>query len=52
MVTVMIDSKYQDRPGYELIFRPFITLKNGRRLYASEVGKKAFPIWVRKSDSQ
>ncbi len=35
------------RPGYRLIFRTYITLKNGKRLYAYQVGKKAFPIWVR-----
>jgi hypothetical protein len=34
------------RPGFKLIFRPFITLKNGKRLYASSIGKKAFPLWV------
>ena len=26
----------------ELVFTPYITLKNGQRLYASQVGKKAF----------
>lgn len=46
------DRKYQDRPGYTLIFRAYITLKNGRVLRASEVGKKAFPIWVKDSDSK
>lgn len=34
------------RPGYKLIFRPFITLKNGKKLFASAVGLKAFPLWV------
>ena len=28
-------------------FVTFITLKDGRRIYASEYGKKAFPIRVR-----
>lgn len=32
--------------GYVLIFRPYITLKNGKRLYASQVGKRAFPLVV------
>jgi hypothetical protein len=32
--------------GYEVRFVAFITLKNGKRLYAREVGKKAFPIVV------
>lgn len=26
----------------ELVFTSYITLKNGKRLYASQVGKKAF----------
>ena len=34
------------RPGYKLIFRPVITLKNGKKLHASAVGLKAWPIWV------
>ena len=25
-----------------MVFTPYITLKNGKRLYASQVGKKAF----------
>lgn len=33
---------------FEYIFTPFITLKDGRRLYARECGKKAFRIPVRK----
>ncbi len=35
------------RPGYKLIFRTVITLKNGKKLHASACGLKAFPIWVR-----
>ena len=35
-----------EHDGYILIFRPFITLRNGRRLYAYEVGKRAFAFWV------
>jgi len=34
---------------YVLIFRPYITLKNGRRLYASSRGLKAWPLWVRRN---
>ncbi len=30
------------------IFTAFITLKNGRRIYASQYGKKAFCIPVRR----
>jgi hypothetical protein len=37
----------KDRPGYRLIFRPFITLRNGKRLYARQCGLKVFPIWVK-----
>lgn len=33
--------------GHEVRFVAFITLKNGKRLYAHTVGKKAFPIVVR-----
>lgn len=32
--------------GYQLVFRPWITLKNGKRLYAAQVGKRAFPLVV------
>ncbi len=37
----------QVRPGYRLIFRAWITLKNGTRLYASQHGLKAFAFWVK-----
>lgn len=39
----------QERPTDQMIFRAFITLRNGKRLYARQVGLKAFPIRV-KSD--
>jgi hypothetical protein len=29
------------------VFRPWITLKNGKRLYAKHYGKRAFPLLVR-----
>ena len=32
--------------GYVVKFVAFITLKNGVRLYAKQIGKKAFPIVV------
>ena len=32
---------------YEIIYRAFITLKSGKRLYANQVGLKAFPIRVK-----
>ncbi|TDR40479.1 hypothetical protein DFR29_113181 [Tahibacter aquaticus] len=34
------------RPGYRLIFRPFITLKNGKRLYARQYGRSAWAFEV------
>jgi hypothetical protein len=33
-------------PGYRWVFRPWITLKNGTRLYAGQYGKKAFKLLV------
>lgn len=33
--------------GMKLIFRPYITLKNGQRLWARQVGKRAFPLLVK-----
>ena len=33
---------------WDVIFRPFITLKNGQRIYAWQFGKKAFPLKVRR----
>lgn len=33
---------------YEVIYRAYITLRNGKRLYAAAYGLKAFPIRVRK----
>ena len=42
----MSTTSMPQRPGYKLIFRPYITLKNGARLYAKSIGKKAWPIWV------
>jgi hypothetical protein len=32
--------------GKKLIFRPWITLPNGSRLYASQVGKRVFAFYV------
>ena len=33
--------------GYEIKFTSKITLKNGRVIYAKNIGKKAFPILVK-----
>lgn len=35
------------KPGYVWICRPYITLKNGRVLWAHTVGKRAFCFWVK-----
>lgn len=33
-------------PGKRLVFRPWITTRDGKRLYARQFGKRAFPIWI------
>ncbi|MGN6728236.1 MAG: hypothetical protein ACTHJG_00160 [Rhodanobacteraceae bacterium] len=33
--------------GYVLVFRPYRTLKNGKRIYAKTYGKRAFPMLVK-----
>jgi hypothetical protein len=33
--------------GCKVIFRPFITLRNGKKLWARQVGKRAFPLIVK-----
>lgn len=42
-----MSGKQTERPGYKLVFTTYITLKNGRRIYAWQKGRKAFAIWVR-----
>jgi hypothetical protein len=32
----------------EVIFRPWITLRNGKRLYAKHFGLRAWPLVIRK----
>lgn len=34
------------RAGKRLIFRAWITSKNGTRLYAKDYGLRAFALWV------
>ena len=34
--------------GYEVVYTPYITLKNGKRIYAASCGKKAFRLVFRK----
>ena len=38
--------KNQNEEG-EIIFRPFIALKNGVKIWAKEYGLKAFPIHIK-----
>jgi len=41
-------SNEKDVPeGYQVIFVAWITLRNGRKLYASAYGKRAFRLVVR-----
>lgn len=35
-----------EKDGYVLICRPYITLRNGRRIWARWYGKQAFCFWV------
>lgn len=35
------------RDGYVWVCRPYITLRNGRRIYAHWYGKRAFCFWAR-----
>jgi hypothetical protein len=32
---------------HKIVFRAWITLKNGKRLYAQAIGKRAFPLLVK-----
>jgi hypothetical protein len=34
--------------GYEVVYTAYITLRNGKRLYASAYGRKAWRLVVRK----
>lgn len=42
--------KYNE-DDFVLIYRAYITLRNGRRLYARQKGKKAFAFWVPRKKS-
>jgi hypothetical protein len=35
--------------GYEVVYTAYITLKNGKRLYAASYGRKAWRLVVRKA---
>ncbi len=34
------------KPGYRVVYTPYITLRNGRRIYAYQYGRKAFRFLV------
>lgn len=34
--------------GYTVVFTPYITLKNGKKLYAANYGRKVWRLVVRK----
>ena len=41
--------KDEDVPeGYEVVYTAYITLRNGKRLYASTYGRRAWRLVVRK----
>jgi len=42
-----MSKNYETRPGYRLLFRPWIRTKEGRVIWAKWYGKKAFAIWVK-----
>ena len=37
-----------DDRNYYYIFRPYFTLKNGRRIYAHQYGKKSFCLRIKR----
>ena len=45
-----MDTFGKDDDDFIIIWRPWITLPSGKRIYAKWSGKKAFPIRVRRSD--
>lgn len=44
----MAASDPKNEEGYKVVYTTYITLKNGRRLYASTYGLKAFRLLIRK----
>lgn len=36
-----------DKSNGRWVYTAYITLKNGKRIYARQYGKKAFRIWVK-----
>ena len=37
----------EPKPGYKLVMTKYITLKNGKRLYAKNYGLNAFSFYVK-----
>ena len=44
----MVRQKPQKRDEAVIFFAAYITLKNGKRLYAKDYGYKAWPLKIRK----
>jgi hypothetical protein len=45
----VVKKKLDEVPeGFQVIFRPWITLRNGKKLYAAACGLTAFRLVVRK----
>lgn len=42
-----MSSKAEVRPGYVWICRPYITLRNGRVIWAYQKGLRAFCFWAK-----
>jgi len=40
--------KSDEEQGVQVIYRPWITLRNGRRLYAAAYGRRSWRIVIRK----
>lgn len=47
MVLIQLKLDLPIPEGYVLKFVAFITLKNGKRIYAKTYGKRAFPLIVK-----
>ena len=44
----MLKEDEQIPEGYEVVYTAYITLRNGKRLYAASFGRKAWRLVVRK----
>ncbi len=40
------------KPGYQVIYRPYITTKSGKRIYAHQKGLRAFRLEVKIKDEK